>query len=93
MNETQHPTKRTYIIIAVVLAIATIIELGVVNMTDETARTSILLALTLVKAALVALFYMHLKFDSRLYTAMFVVGIFVFTIPFAIVMLILMQPR
>jgi cytochrome c oxidase subunit IV len=77
--------------IAVVLAIATVIELWATNLTNEGLRASLLLILTLVKAGLVALFYMHLRFDRWLYTAMFAVGIFLFTSPFAIVMLVLMR--
>jgi cytochrome c oxidase subunit 4 len=51
----------------------------------------ILLILTVIKAALVALFYMHLKFDSRLYSAMFVGVIVILAIPLAIVLMALFQ--
>jgi cytochrome c oxidase subunit 4 len=51
----------------------------------------ILLVLTVVKATLVALFYMHLKFDSRLYSALFVGVIVILALPLAIVLMILFQ--
>ncbi|HEX9924769.1 MAG TPA: cytochrome C oxidase subunit IV family protein [Anaerolineae bacterium] len=91
MNKSHHasPGWLQYVLIAVVLAVVTLIELWAANLTAY--RTPILLALTVFKASLVALWYMHLKFDSRLYSVLFAGAIFVFGVPLAIVLIILFQ--
>lgn len=89
-DDHSHPTPRDYIIVGVVLAIVTIIELQAAEMPAlASIRVPFLLVLTLVKAALVAMYFMHLKSDTRLYTLYFCIGIFVFALPFTIVMLAL----
>ena len=97
MQDSHHasPGYLQYIAIAVVLGALTGIEFLVVSefwpasLSDLT--VPILLGLTVVKAALVALFYMHLKFDSRLYSALFVGAIVILALPLAIVLMILFQ--
>jgi len=85
-----HPTPKTYIIIGVILAIVTVIELWATGGAPESIRVPLLLVLTLIKAGLVAMYFMHLKMDSRLYVAMFCVGIFLFALPFTLVMLVIL---
>ena len=48
--------------------------------------------LTVAKALLVVLYYMHLKFDSRLYAFFFGAGVLAFALPFVIAMIFLMSP-
>jgi len=89
------PSYLQYVGIAVALGVLTAIEFLVVSgfwpaaLSDFT--IPILLTLTVIKAALVALFYMHLKFDSRLYSALFAGAIILLAIPLAIVLMILFQ--
>jgi cytochrome c oxidase subunit 4 len=84
------PGWRQYVGIAVVLAILTLIELWAANL--GAFKVPILLILTVLKAGLVALWYMHLKFDSRLYSTLFAGAIIVFAVPLTIVLIILFQP-
>ena len=59
------PNSRTYLMVFAALAVLTGIELGVAAlMTGQTIRIIILLGLAASKAALVALYYMHLKYDN-----------------------------
>lgn len=90
MNDThQHtsPGWRQYLAIAVILGILTVVELWAA--TFVAFRVPLLLTLTVAKAALVALWYMHLKFDSRLFSALFAGAIVVFAIPLTIILMIL----
>ncbi len=71
-----HPTPLTYFKAAMVLAILTGIEVGVFYIDAlEPAFLPIFLLLSIVKFALVVLFYMHLKYDHRLFSSMFVGGV------------------
>lgn len=85
-----HPGPKTYIAVAVALAIATVIELTIVHLGLGALEDPLLIALTIVKVGLVALFFMHLKFDLPLYTALFAGVIFICAVPFGVAMLVLM---
>jgi caa(3)-type oxidase subunit IV len=89
VNDPHHtsPGWRQYAGIAVVLGVLTVIELVAANFTAF--KVPVLLTLTVFKAALVALWYMHLKFDSRLYSSFFVGGIILFAIPLTIILILL----
>ena len=68
-----HPSNRVYVLIAVVLAVITAVEVMVFYV--EALRPVIvplLLTLSAAKFTLVVGFFMHLKFDARLYRALFV---------------------
>ena len=97
MKDSHHasPGYLQYIGVAVVLGVLTATEFLVVSefwpAYLATLTVPILLILTLIKAALVALFYMHLKFDSRLYSALLVGVIVILAIPLAIVLMLLFQ--
>ncbi len=67
--------KRTnYIAVFVALVVLTVIEVGV-TLVPWIPRLVVLIPLAIAKATLVILFYMHLRFDSRVFTIIFVVGI------------------
>ena len=80
-----HPEPVQYVRVAVVLAILTAIEVTVyyVDLPGR-AMVAILVGLASVKFSLVAAYFMHLKFDSRLLRRVFVTGIvlalFVFSV-------------
>ena len=68
-----HPGAKQYIGIAVVLFIITAIEIGVFYVPAmKPVLAPVLITLSVLKFALVAMFYMHLKFDDRLFTWLFV---------------------
>jgi cytochrome c oxidase subunit IV len=55
-----------YVVVFVLLGVLTLVELGVVR-TSGIARTAVIVALIAIaisKAALIALFYMHLRFET-----------------------------
>lgn len=70
--EHAHPDAGTYIRIAVVLFILTIVEVGVFYVPAfHPVLVPVLLVLSAVKFALVVMFYMHLKMDSKFFTFLF----------------------
>ncbi|MBA3969507.1 MAG: cytochrome C oxidase subunit IV family protein [Gemmatimonadetes bacterium] len=71
-----HPTNRTYVIIGVVLTVLTGLEIGgyVLEERGTLGPGSAALIISVLSAAkfiLVVMFYMHLKFDSRVFTGIF----------------------
>jgi len=80
-----HPTEKTYVGIALILGVITSVEVAVYYVKAlKGVLVPILLALSLVKFSMVVLWFMHLRFDSRLFRRLFVVGlllaVFVYTI-------------
>jgi len=72
----RHPSPKEYIRIAVVLAVITGLEVAIYYM--DLPRGILIPFLFLfsgIKFALVVLWYMHLKFDSRTYARFFVIGV------------------
>lgn len=77
-QQSVHPTTRVYIGIAAILAVITAIEVMVFYVQAlRPAIVPILLTLSATKFALVVMFFMHLRFDSRVLTAIFVVPLLV----------------
>jgi cytochrome c oxidase subunit IV len=72
MTEQAHATTGTYLRIAAILVMITVIEVGVFYVPAfQGALVPILLVLSGVKFALVVMFYMHLKFDNKFFTFLF----------------------
>src|SRR5918999_3131356 len=95
-QEHAHPTPGTYAKIGLVLFVLTALEVGLYEFTfGEHAGplgrqivpffVPLLLLLSAVKFALVAMYYMHLKNDSKLFT-----GVFVFPLIIAAVVIVAM---
>ena len=75
-REGAHPTPLTYLKVAMALAVLTGVEVGVFYVDAlEPAFLPIFLILSLAKFVLVVMFYMHLKFDARLFSGVFVGGL------------------
>ena len=69
-----HPGARAYLGIAVVLTVITAVEVAVFYIPSmKPVLVPTLLSLSALKFALVAMFYMHLKFDHRIFSWLFVV--------------------
>lgn len=67
-----HATTGTYLRVAAILVMITLIEVGVFYVPAfQRALVPILLILSAVKFVLVVMFYMHLKFDNRFFTFLF----------------------
>ncbi len=71
-----HPTPRFYVVVGVILAIMTLVEFWVFNWTIQRVWINALLyALSTVKFVMVVGFFMHQKFDARLFRAVFAAGL------------------
>jgi heme/copper-type cytochrome/quinol oxidase subunit 4 len=79
-REHGHPSPAKYVTIGVILAVITAIEVAIYYVPDfmpgfRPLLPPTLIILSVVKFAMVAMFFMHLKFDSRLFSSLFVGGI------------------
>jgi len=72
-----HPSDFLYVKVAIFLAIMTAIEVALFYVEDTLgdATIPILLVLMVVKFFVVAAWFMHLKFDTRLFTRLFLAGL------------------
>ena len=79
-SEHAHPTPLQYAVVALILTIITAIEVGIFYVEAlGAAIIPIFLILSAIKFALVVMFYMHLKFESKLFSSFFVGGILLAT--------------
>ena|SRR5688572_1334187 len=82
VHESAHPTSGKYIFIAVVLTVLTAIEVAIFYVIPQNARALLMIVLgvlAIAKFVLVVGWYMHLKFDAKLLTWLFVAGLTVAT--------------
>ena len=96
MTETQeakdlqapHVKWTKYVAVAVVLAVITALEIGLAlgHFLPQQLTTVLLIGFTLAKAALVMLFYMHLKYDTRWYSLALVFPLFMVVVLFIVVL-------
>jgi len=71
--EDHHPGPAVYLIVAVVLIVLTAMEIGVFYAPFlQVWLVPLLIILAVLKFILVAGFYMHLKYDSSVFTTLFV---------------------
>jgi cytochrome c oxidase subunit 4 len=73
---TGHPTPATYFKVAMILTVITAVEVGIFYL--DFLGYGIIPILTLLstsKFILVAMYYMHLKFDSIIFSTLFVAGL------------------
>ena len=84
-----HPGPRQYVIVAIVLAVITGFEVALfyVDFLPSAAVVASLLVLMVLKFALVALWFMHLRFDSKIYRRLFLAGLLLAISVFVIVMI------
>jgi cytochrome c oxidase subunit IV len=84
-----HPTPRDYVRIGVALALVTLLEvvLYYIPGLPNAVLVGSLIILMVIKFALVVLWFMHLKFERRMYMGLFATGLaialFVFSVAFA----------
>ncbi len=73
-----HPGERTYVGIALILAVLTAAEVATYYFEDQLGGLLVpsLIIMMIVKFFLVVAWFMHLRFDSNLFTRMFVSGLF-----------------
>ena len=81
--------RPNYLFIFIALAVFTLIETVVSYVQQEAIKFPTLVVLSVVKALLVLLYFMHLKFDSNLYRYLFIGGC-VLAIPLILVIVLVM---
>ena len=74
-EEHEHPGERQYVVVALVLAAFTAIEVSTYFLDFGWAAVPLLLTLMTLKFITVVAWFMHLKFDSRLFRRLFVAGL------------------
>lgn len=74
-GEHGHPQPIEYIKIAAILTVITGVEVALYYMESLSFATTAILILSTLKFAVVVMWYMHLKFDSKLFTYFFVGGL------------------
>ncbi len=73
-----HPSERSYVGIAVVLAVLTAAEVATFYFEEQLGALLVpaLVVMMIVKFFLVIMWFMHLRFDHNLFTRVFVSGLF-----------------
>ena len=75
-HEETHPSALEYVQIGVILAIITAVEVALYYVElAQGVLAGLLLALSALKFVVVALWFMHLRFDNQLFTMLFAGGI------------------
>ena len=86
----EHPTPKQYVWVAIILAIVTAAEVGIyyIGYFEEHpgALVAFLLVFAVLKFVMVAAWFMHLRFDSRVFRRFFITGIVLGLIIFGIVL-------
>jgi cytochrome c oxidase subunit 4 len=70
-----HPTEVLYVKIAIILALITAAEISTYLVDWGPAHLPALMVMMVVKFALVIGFFMHLRFDNRIFTWVFIAGL------------------
>jgi len=84
-----HPTPRQYVRIGVLLAAITAVEVAIFYIESLSGViVPLLIALSFIKFVLVVSWFMHLRFDSRLFRHLFVTGVILALTVFAVVLTI-----
>jgi cytochrome c oxidase subunit 4 len=82
-----HPDAQAYIRVGLILAVITAIEVAVVYIELVTGLlVGLLLALSALKFVLVVLYFMHLRFDNRLFSTLFTGGFLLAVAIFCVVL-------
>jgi cytochrome c oxidase subunit 4 len=81
--------RPNYLLIFILLAAFTLIETLVSYVQQEAIKFPTLVVLSVVKAVLVLMYFMHLKFDSKVFSYLFIAGC-VLAIPLILVLVVVM---
>ena len=86
----EHPSPKQYVWVAIILAIITAIEVAIYYIPffeeNSVALIACLLAFALLKFVMVAAWFMHLRFDSRVFRRFLVTGIVLGILIFGVVL-------
>jgi cytochrome c oxidase subunit 4 len=70
-----HPTPRDYWVIALILGVITAVEVGIAYLDADAIVVPALIVLASAKFFLVVAWFMHLKFESKVYRRLFYIGL------------------
>ncbi len=85
-TDTEHRHHPKYVLVFIALLLLTVFEVGVVYI-EGIPHAPFILGMSFLKIALVLLYFMHLKYDSKWFTFIFFIP-FVLVVPFVIVTLL-----
>src|SRR6476620_11832101 len=87
-HEHAHPSDLQYVFVALFLAVVTGAEVALYYVDlDFRLYAPLLIVLMFVKFTVVAMFFMHLRFDSRIFRWVFGTGVILATVVYTIVLL------
>jgi cytochrome c oxidase subunit 4 len=87
LHESAHPSPLEYVKIGLALAVVTAIEVAIFYMdVPRQAFIAILVVLSTLKFVLVVMWFMHLKFDNRLFSVLFTGGLILAVALFIVVL-------
>ncbi len=89
MNHEHHTPVRTYLVVFAILVVLLVATIGVSFLPLGRFALVVALAIAFCKAVVVALYFMHLKFDNRLFRRLFVTGIVTALLVFSVVLVIM----
>ena len=75
-HDEEHFTDRQYVVVALILAVLTAIEVSTYFVDFGPLMMPVLIVLMVVKFFTVVAYFMHLKFDNRVFTWLFYTGLF-----------------
>lgn len=90
VHQDTHPSDRSYIVIALILAVITAAEVATYFFEDDLTTAwlvGLLFPMMIAKFAIVAGWFMHLKYDNPLFKRVFVFGLLLAIAVFVIVMI------
>ena len=83
-----HPGPREYVKVAIILAVVTLAEVGLYYMDlPQGLLIGLLLFFSAIKFAMVVLWFMHLRFDSKIFRRLFITGLVLAVAVYTIVLL------
>jgi cytochrome c oxidase subunit IV len=88
-----HPTARKYVNIAIVLAILTALEVSTYFFDFGVIAIPMLIVLMTIKFVMVAGFFMHLRYDTKVYSKLLYTGLAFALVLYAVTLLIFVFER
>jgi cytochrome c oxidase subunit 4 len=86
--ERAHPTVRTYVGVAIWLSVVTAIEVALYYLDlPDGLLIGLLMFFSIIKFSMVVLYFMHLKFDARIFRRLMITGIVLAATVYIIVLL------
>ena len=89
-HEGKHPTFKQYVFIALILFVITAVEFLIIvpeSMQGAPVSLAPLIILSAVKFAIVIMYYMHLRFDNKLLSIVFLSGLVLAFAAFSVVLI------